>query len=88
MASNEQDREKAVVIPLIAETIITNWIGTKWDFNGVSEEQKKFTIACGYFVTTVLRDAGFQIARSKLAQCASEQMIRSLVQPEKTHTAF
>ncbi|MFN8251483.1 MAG: hypothetical protein U0V75_06335 [Ferruginibacter sp.] len=77
--------KKQVVIPLIAETIIPNWIGTKWDFNGVSEEPQKGTIACGYFVTTVLRDAGFQIARSKLAQCASEQMIRSLVQPENIH---
>lgn len=72
--------KKRIMITAIAETIVPNWIGTKWDFNGTSEEPQKGTVACGYFVTTILRDAGFQIARTKLAQCASEQMIRSLVQ--------
>jgi hypothetical protein len=63
-----------------AETIIPNWIGTPWDFNGISEKPQQGSIACGYFVTTVLRDAGLNLSRTKLAQCASEQMITSLVQ--------
>ena len=64
----------------VTETIIPNWMGTKWDFNGTSEIPQQGSIACGYFVTTVLRDAGLRVARVKLAQMASEQMITSLVQ--------
>lgn len=64
----------------IAETIAPAWIGTTWNFYGTTETPQKGSIACGYFVTTVLRDAGLPVARVKLAQCASEQMICSLVQ--------
>ena len=64
----------------VTETIIPNWMGTKWDFNGTTEIPQQGSIACGYFVTTVLRDAGLRVARVKLAQMASEQMITSLVQ--------
>lgn len=64
----------------VTEIIIPDWIGTKWDFNGTSAIPQQGSIACGYFVTTVLRDAGLPVARVKLAQMTSEQMIRSLVQ--------
>ncbi len=64
----------------VTETIIPGWIGTPWSFNGTSETPQQGSIACGYFVTTVLRDAGLTIQRIKLAQCASEQMITALVQ--------
>lgn len=64
----------------VTETIVPAWIGTAWDFNGTTETPRQGSIACGYFVTTVLRDAGLPIARVKLAQCASGQMITSLVQ--------
>lgn len=58
--------------------IFPYWYGTDWDFNGVTEEPLKGKIACGYFVTTVLRDAGYPIQRIKMAQCASLVMIKSL----------
>ena len=35
-------------------------------------------IACGYFVSTVLRDAGWRVQRARLAQQASENIILSL----------
>ncbi|MGF2414013.1 hypothetical protein [Ferruginibacter sp.] len=73
-------QKEKVFTTITAETIIPNWIGTAWDFNGTSEIPQKGSIACGYFVTTVLRDAGVSLARTKLAQCASEQMITSLIQ--------
>ncbi len=73
------EKEK-IVVSAITETIIPNWIGTKWDFNGTTEIPQKGGIACGYFVTTVLRDAGFKLSRARLAQCASEEMILALVQ--------
>ena len=55
------------------------WYGTPWDFNGTTEVPRQGSIACGYFVTTVLRDAGVHLDRVKLAQAASESMIKSLV---------
>ena len=78
---SKQQKEK-IFTAAAAETIIPNWIGTAWDFNGTSETPQKGTIACGYFVTTILRDAGLDLARIKLAQCASEQMLVSLIQPK------
>lgn len=66
----------------VTETIIPNWIGTGWSFNGVSRQPQQGSIACGYFVTTILQDAGLELARVKLAQCASEQMIITLIQPK------
>ncbi len=60
-------------------TEITNqWIGTTWDFNGITQTPRNGDIACGYFVTTVLRDAGYTIHRVKYAQCASQIMIQYL----------
>lgn len=81
---SKQQKEKNFT-SAVTETIIPAWIGTPWDFNGTSEKPKQGNIACGYFVTTILRDAGLSLARIKLAQCASEQMITSLVQSKYIH---
>lgn len=54
----------------LAEEIIPQWYGTKWSFDGYSEIPKSGSIACGYFVSTTLRDVGFNINRYKLAQKA------------------
>jgi hypothetical protein len=80
-ALTKEERE-TIFTRAVAETIMPNWIGTKWDYNGISEKPQQGNIACGYFVTTVLRDAGLNLARTKLAQCASEQMITTLIQPK------
>lgn len=66
----------------VVKTIIPAWIGTPWTFSGTTEKPGEGSIACGYFVTTVLRDAGLPIARIKMAQAASEEMIKTLVQPK------
>jgi hypothetical protein len=66
----------------VVETIIPGWIGTPWSFNGTTEKPRQGAIACGYFVTTVLRDAGLDLARIKLSQCASETMILALIQAQ------
>ena len=62
-----------------ADTVIPFWLGTRWDFNGTTQVPGTGMIACGYFVTTVLRDVGFAVERVKLAQQASETIILSLV---------
>ena len=73
-----KEKEK-VFTDVITNTIEPAWIGTKWAYSGTTEIPQKGSIACGYFVTIVLRDAGLPLARIKLAQCASEEMIKTLV---------
>lgn len=76
--------EKAF-IRQITQKVFPYWYGTKWDFNGTTEMPQEGSIACGYFVTTTLRDMGVPINRVKMAQCASEEMIRSLASKEQVH---
>lgn len=66
---------------ILNDYIVPPWIGTPWDFNGVSQQPGKGQIACGYFITTLLRDAGVLLNRVQLAQCASGKIISTLVQP-------
>jgi hypothetical protein len=70
---------------IIIKKIVPYWYSTKWDFNGTSRIPIQGSIACGYFVTTILHDAGLNLARNRLAQCASEQMIRELVNKRYIH---
>lgn len=76
---------KASFLKQITHKVFPYWYGTKWDFNGTTEMPRQGSIACGYFVTTTLRDMGVPINRVKMAQCASEEMIRSLVSKEYIH---
>ena len=48
--------------------IFTHWYTTKWSFEGHSVIPKQGTIACGYFVSTTLKDVGFNLNRYKSAQ--------------------
>ncbi len=81
------DRQRAAVLQkaghqltnLVAHRIAPYWYGTPWNFNGTSQVPGQGTIACGYLVTTMLRDAGVHLERVHLAQQASEAIIRSLV---------
>lgn len=54
------------------------WYNTPWTFHGHSQIPKDGSIACGYFITTTLRDMGFNIPRIKWAQQASEYVIKKL----------
>jgi hypothetical protein len=60
--------------------IFPSWYGTGWDFNGTTEVPRQGKIACGYFVSTVLRDVGWRVQRARLAQQASENIILSLTE--------
>lgn len=59
------------------------WYNTPWNFYGMSEEPGKGTIACGYFVTTTLRDAGFVVPKNAWAQLASESFMGKFTGKEK-----
>jgi len=54
----------------LINSIVPHWYGMVWDFNGYSETPGKGTVACGYFVSTTLKHAGFNINRFKMAQQA------------------
>lgn len=59
------------------------WTGTTWDFNGTSQVPGEGKIACGYFVTTLLSHAGFDVRRAKLAQQASEIIVKTLADDDQ-----
>lgn len=67
----------------LLETVIPEmmrcWLGTPWDYNGTCSAPGAGNIACGYFVTTIMRDAGFSLHRSKLAQQASQTILGAFV---------
>jgi len=69
---------RRIVTGSIYKEILPSWYGTPWDFNGTTEVPQQGKIACGYFVSTVLRDAGWRVQRVRLAQQASENIILSL----------
>lgn len=90
----KQDARKAdgkmrrkVLREAISERLFNYWKGTRWGFHGTTEVPGTGKIACGYFVTTVLRDCGVPLQRATLAKLASEQMIKKLVE-EKNISRF
>lgn len=73
-AKEKQDR----FFTFINTDVPNYWMGTKWDFNGTTRTPQNGTIACGYFVTTVLDDFGIKLKRIQLAQQVSSVMIKTL----------
>lgn len=69
-------RSKTCLLNLLADSLLPAWYGTAWDYNGITRQPGQGAIACGYFVTTLLQDAGIPIARVKLAQAVSSELIR------------
>lgn len=74
-------RARALLLRAFDDTFFPAWRGTPWDYNGTTLLPRRGHIACGYFVTTLLLQAGFRVERARLAQQASERIIRALVSP-------
>lgn len=72
------DSAKIYLNEVILNKIIPHWYGTPWDFDGYSNIPGKGYIACGYLVSTVLKHAGFNINRFKLAQLYSLAIVKTL----------
>jgi hypothetical protein len=72
------EKAREVVTNSITSQIFPFWYGTPWDFNGTTVTPGQGKIACGYFVSTVLLDAGLKVERIRLAQQASENIVLSL----------
>ncbi|MDX1680797.1 MAG: hypothetical protein R3242_08705 [Akkermansiaceae bacterium] len=73
--------EARVVLEHMLPAMMRCWLGTQWDFNGTAAKPGEGKIACGYFVSTVLRDAGLDVNRYRLAQQASQNIIHTFLDP-------
>lgn len=71
-------KARARLLSAIRDELIPPWVGTAWAFYGTSETPGQGEIACGYFVSTVLRDAALKVERVRLAQQASEKIVKTL----------
>lgn len=70
--------DTGTITRFITDSLLSCWYGTRWDYNGCTTIPGEGKIACGYFITTTLQDAGLTINRIKMAQCPSSQLIRSV----------
>lgn len=69
------------LVKIIGEDFYGHWKGTPWDYNGTTKNPNGGSIACGYFVTGLLQDAGCQLNRIKLSTCPSLTMMKALTSP-------
>jgi len=76
------ERDGRILLETTLPEMMRCWLGTPWDFNGTASKPGGGKIACGYFVATVLMDAGFQVDRYQLAQQPSENILRSFLGKE------
>jgi hypothetical protein len=73
------ESDARVILETALPAMMRCWLGTPWDFNGTARKPGEGRIACGYFVATLLKDAGFLVDRYKLAQQPSENILRSFL---------
>ena len=66
---------------VLINVVLPRWNGTPWSFSGTSTTPGTGTIACGYFVSTTLEEAGLRVERRRLAQQAAEDIILTLAPP-------
>ncbi len=52
----------------LVDEIIPHWYGTPWSFGGHTAVPNQGKIACGYFISTTLRDMGVNLNRYEMAQ--------------------
>ncbi|MFD2720095.1 hypothetical protein ACFST9_15335 [Hymenobacter monticola] len=69
---------RELLLTALDSTIFPAWEGTPWAFYGTTWEPRRGRIACGYFVTTSLHDAGLRLQRTVLAKQTSECIIKNL----------
>jgi hypothetical protein len=75
---------RAALVTAFDTQLFPAWAGTPWDFYGTTEVPREGQIACGYYVSTLMRDAGFKVERVELAKEASEHIVRTLAEAGET----
>lgn len=75
---------RAYLRAAITERIIPSWKGTRWAFYGMDTAPSDGgAIACGYWVASVLRDAGLRIDRDHVGKQASEKILLTIASPAR-----
>ncbi len=74
---------RQALLDYVDDVAFPSWSGTPWAFYGTTTTPREGTIACGYFVTTVLEQASFKLERVKLAQQASAYIVSTLARGTK-----
>lgn len=69
---------RTTLLSYLEESAFPAWEGTTWDFYGTTTTPREGKIACGYYVTTVLEQAGFHLERVLLAQQASAWLVSTV----------
>lgn len=69
---------RTLLVDALTGTLFPAWYGTRWSFNGISEVPGEGSVACGVFVGTLLRDAGFNLSRIAMGRLASEHIAQRL----------
>ncbi len=77
------DSARSLLFDALVDKLLPAWYGTPWDFNGMTRVPGEGSIACGYFVNTVLLDAGFKLPRIRWSQLAAEPVILKLAPKAK-----
>ncbi|WP_062060693.1 hypothetical protein [Aquimarina longa] len=72
----------------LVNRILPFWEGTEWSFEGHTSIPRKGKIACGYFVSTTLKDLGVNLNRYRLAQQSPINEARSLALNTKVIEIF
>lgn len=73
---------RAMLLGELTGELFPAWQGTPWEFYGTAAAPGDEAIACGYFVSTTLQHAGFELNRYKLAQQAAAQIAASFAPEE------
>ena len=74
-------KARAALLEGVGTGLAEPWTGTAWAFHGTSETPGEGAIACGYFVSTLLRDAGLDVERVRLAQQPAEHIVQTFAAP-------
>ena len=81
-------RARARLERAIVDELTPRWMGTPWAMNGVSTEPGEGAIACGYFVATILQDAGFRLRRVRFGQAAALRIQEATTPPRRAVHRF
>ena len=97
LASATDDGQRASLIAeareflrsAIVDELLPAWKGTPWAMSGTATMPGEGAIACGYFVSTILRDAGVQLHRVRFGQAAALRIQEAMSPPgRKVHRFF
>jgi len=66
------------LLTAIADQLIPPWLGTPWAYSGTADRPHGGSIACGFFVGTILAHAGFRLDRIRFGVLPAQTAIERL----------